>query len=149
MHSHVTRGNPATELVIGQDRGRTVLAIRGDLDMATVTDVRELILRAMTHVTGPIFVDLSDVTSCDAEGLAVLIHVRRRARLLGLAFSLVSPPDQMRQIMQSTGLWRPFVILTAIPGTAIPGTAIRRKASIHKASIPVPGADLNSGQPAA
>ncbi len=128
MNSYVTRGSPAADLVVRRDASRVVLVIRGDLDLATVADLRERLLRAMTHLTCPVVVDLAGVTFCGAEGLALLVHVRRRARLLGLTFCLANPSAQTRRVMEVTGLWRCFAIL---------------------AVVPMPGMGLVAGQPAA
>jgi anti-anti-sigma factor len=92
-----------------------VLAVRGELDLATVAHLRERFLIALHNASSPVVVDLGGVTFCGAEGLALLVHVRRRARLLGLSFSLAGVTAQTRRIMEITGLWRSFTIVTTVP----------------------------------
>jgi anti-anti-sigma factor len=63
-----------------------------------------------------LILDLSQVSSCDTAGLAVLIGTQRRARLRGVTMVLVAPSLPVRQVLRSTGLDRSFTIRPDLPG---------------------------------
>jgi anti-sigma B factor antagonist len=117
MHSAATRGSPES-LVSRRSPGGTVLELHGDLDFATTEYLRERLLAGLRYAVTPVVLDLSGVTFCDANGLAMLVHIGRRARLLGLTFSLAALPDEMNKSMRITGLWRYFALR---PTSAVPG----------------------------
>jgi anti-anti-sigma factor len=90
-----------------------IVALHGELDIATTPDVRERLNDALSSTTGRgrrLVIDLSGVTFCDASGLAVLIGTQRRARLLGTAVSLVAPRAQVVKLLHITGLDRNLTI---------------------------------------
>jgi anti-anti-sigma factor len=90
--------------------GHTVVAIGGELDIATTAAFRNRILATLNNTTTPVIIDLSGVSFCDASGLAVLVGARRRATLLGLTIILAAPRPHMRKLLGITGLDRAFTI---------------------------------------
>lgn len=110
MHSIATTGDSTAILLSRPGPGCTILEIHGELDLAATDYLRERMLIALRRAATHVVVDLSGVTFCDASGLAMLVHVDRRARLLGLGFSLAAPSAEMSKIMQITGLQRHFTI---------------------------------------
>lgn len=88
----------------------TVIALHGDLDIATAPDVRERLIAALRRATAPVIIDLSGVTFCDANGLALLIAARRRARHDGLGLVLAAPRPPMVKLLRITGLHRAFTV---------------------------------------
>jgi anti-anti-sigma factor len=54
--------------------------------------------------------DLSRVPSCEPAGLAVLIGMQRRARLLGIVVRLAAPSLSVAKLLRLTGLDRNFTV---------------------------------------
>ncbi|MDL4776516.1 MULTISPECIES: STAS domain-containing protein [Thermomonosporaceae] len=103
-------GSVAEGLTTRRLAGHTVIALHGDLDIATAPDVRERLIAALRRATAPVIIDLSGVTFCDANGLALLIAARRRARHDGLGLVLAAPRPPMVKLLRITGLHRAFTV---------------------------------------
>jgi anti-anti-sigma factor len=108
-----------------------VVAIHGELDTTTAASLREPLLVALHRTTYPMIIDLSDVSSCEAAGLAPLIGAHRRGRLHGTALSLAAPRPEMSRLLRTTGLHRAFsiysTIATAERHTGMPHPPPRRR----------------------
>ncbi|GAA4620028.1 STAS domain-containing protein [Actinoallomurus vinaceus] len=102
--------NVRVRLVSRRLPGHTVIAVRGDLDIATTATVRDRILTLLEDTTTPLVIDLSGVSFCDASGLAMLVGTKRRAGSQGLTVSLVAPCPTVRKLLRITGLDRAFAI---------------------------------------
>ena len=57
----------------------TVIAVSGELDLASADQLDKAIRDAEESATGWIVIDLEDLTFMDSTGLSVLLHARRRA----------------------------------------------------------------------
>jgi len=90
--------------------GRTIIRLRGALDIDAAAALRERLIDVLHRGTGLLVLDLSHVLSCDASLLAVLIGTQRRARLLGTMVRLAAPSLPVTKVMRSTGLDRSFTI---------------------------------------
>jgi anti-sigma B factor antagonist len=90
--------------------GRTIIRLRGALDIEAAPALRERLIDVLHRGTGLLVLDLSHVLSCDASLLAVLIGTQRRARPLGTVVRLVAPSLPVTKVMRSTGLDRSFTI---------------------------------------
>ncbi|TDD92985.1 anti-sigma factor antagonist [Actinomadura darangshiensis] len=107
----------------------TVIAITGDLDIATTPYLRER-LNAALRDTGPlVLIDLSGVTFCDASGLALLVGAHRRTKPAGTAVALVAPRPQLERLLHVTGLARIFVVLPSMAAARVRGTGVRSAAA--------------------
>jgi anti-anti-sigma factor len=93
--------------------GRTVIRLNGGLDLAAAPELREQLIDVLHRGTEVLILDLSDVRSCDAAGLAVLIGTQRRAKLLGTKMRLLAPSIPVTEVLRSTGLDRSFTIHAA------------------------------------
>ncbi len=102
-------------LSVRSQNGYTIAAISGDLDIASVPALREQLLGLLRPDASRIVADLSGVTFCDASGLAVLIGVGRRARLLGGVLRLAAPSPPVVTVLRLTGLDRQFEIFATGP----------------------------------
>ncbi|WP_433334391.1 STAS domain-containing protein [Spirillospora sp. CA-294931] len=91
-------------------RGRTVLALHGEMDVATAPDLREQLRRTLNPGIALLVLDLSDVQFCDAAGLAVLVGTQRRASGLGITLRLAAPGRQVTKVLGLTGLDRCFAV---------------------------------------
>ncbi|MGE5287814.1 MAG: STAS domain-containing protein [Micromonosporaceae bacterium] len=96
--------------------GRTIVRLRGALDIAVAPELRERLIDVLHRGAGLLVLDLSHVLSFDASGLAVLIGTQRRARLLGIMVRLAAPSLPVTKVLRSTGLDRSFTIYPDLSG---------------------------------
>ena len=89
---------------------RTVIAISGDLDATSTPFLRERLYAALRDSGVYVTVDLSDVTSCDASGLAMLVGAHHRAEATGTTLTLAHPRPQSAELLRATRLHRVFMV---------------------------------------
>lgn len=106
MSRRIETAEPASTLDVRVSHpGRaTVIALNGELDIATVPVVRrELIDLAVTgHVDQ--LVDLARLTFLDSAGLGALVSVRRRLRILQGRLVLAAPNDAVLRLLRLTSM---------------------------------------------
>lgn len=105
----------APALSISSQDGYTVATISGDLDFACVPVLREQLLGVLGPRASRIVIDLSGVTFCDASGLALLVGVGRRARLLDGVLRLAAPAPPVATVLRLTGLDLHFQTFATLP----------------------------------
>jgi anti-anti-sigma factor len=94
--------------------GSLVIEIRGELDSATSTLLRDTIVGLISRERPVnVIVDLLHVTFIDSTGLGALIAAHASARSHGIGFTVRNPAPFVRHQMHVTGL---YDHLTA-PGT--------------------------------
>jgi anti-anti-sigma factor len=85
--------------------GATIVAVDGDVDLATVPQLRTALLGAAAAGDGrPLVIDLTAVTFMDSSGLAVLLATTQAARERGRPFAIVCPEGPARLLLAVTGL---------------------------------------------
>jgi len=133
-----TAVSPSLDLYARTDGGVTIAELSGELDIASAQALREQLLRLLRPGSARLVVGLSNVTFCDASGLAVLVSTGRRARLLGGFLHLAAVSPQAGRAMQVSGLLRNFAIFpTAQAAAAQPRPAPNHKAAAAAARVPV------------
>lgn len=108
--------------------GHTVLTVNGELDIATTAALRDRIVGALKATTGPVIIDLSGVSFCDATGLALLVGARRRARLSGCTVVLAGPDRTVSKLLRITGLDRAFTIYPSVAAARLGGASVGHSA---------------------
>ena len=99
-----------------QPAGRTIVRLRGALDVAAAPALRERLIGMLHPGTSLLVLDLSRVPSCDPVGLAVLIGTQRRARLHGIVMRLAAPSLPVTKLLRLTGLDRSLTICPDLRG---------------------------------
>jgi anti-anti-sigma factor len=84
--------------------GRAVAVIRGEMDAATAPGAQEYVRQVIGRSSGPVAVDLSGVSFCDARGLRALVGMSAAARAAGRRLSLTGTRPGMMKIMRITGV---------------------------------------------
>lgn len=111
----------STEVGLSREQraDHTVIALDGELDIASTPSLRERLHAALADAAladaalsdaGPrVVFDLSGVTFCDASGLALLVDARRRTGPGGTVV-LAAPRPQLLRLLRVTGLDRVFTV---------------------------------------
>jgi anti-anti-sigma factor len=84
--------------------GLITVAIRGDLDVATVDRTVRYVTDVIDSCDGTVSADLSELAFCDACGLGALIRVTTYAGQMGRKLELTSPSRAVTKIMRLTGV---------------------------------------------
>jgi len=85
--------------------GVRVLAVRGELDLQTVDELREKLPERFS-ITAPAVVDLTECEFIDSTGISALVNACRRAESDGHPGLVVvaAPGSQVRKVLSITGL---------------------------------------------
>jgi anti-anti-sigma factor len=105
-----TSGHTGSRPEAGRPAARTIVRLRGALDVATAPTLRERLIGMLHPGISLLVFDLSRVPSCDAAGLAVLVGTQRAARLLGIVVRLAAPSLPVAKLLRLTGLDHNFTI---------------------------------------
>lgn len=94
------------EFVTSLDRagGTATVALRGEVDIMTVDQVRVALGEALATGLREIVVDLTDLAFIDSTGLGALVFGFQRARDAGVRFRLAHPTRSVHQILVLSGL---------------------------------------------
>lgn len=91
--------------------GLVVVAIAGELDLATVPRLRDRLVRVISDHPGvTVVIDLDGLSVIDDAGLGVLVGALRRARVHGGDIALVCSSSELLELFALTRLDRAFVI---------------------------------------
>ena len=91
-----------------QDAQSVVLVLRGELDLASVTQLEHALVDAVSR-DSRIVIDLARVKFIDSMGLATLIHAQRDADANGHSLRLRQVPAQARRLFELAGAAAAFV----------------------------------------
>jgi anti-anti-sigma factor len=102
--------NPSLDISTRTVGGITIAELAGELDIASVPALRVQLRSLLRPGSSRLIVDLSKVSICDARGLAVLVGISSRARLLGGFLRLAAVSPQADRVLHFTGLHRHLLI---------------------------------------
>ena len=97
---------PVTLAVMTASNGAAIVALAGELDIASVPAVRERLLGLLRPGASRLVIDMSAVRYADASGLEVLVGTQRRAILLGGTLCLAALQPEVARVLAVTGLSR-------------------------------------------
>jgi anti-sigma B factor antagonist len=81
-----------------------VIAISGELDLASSGALEEELARVSTSGVAQIVVDLRELEFMDSTGLSTLVKAHQRAEEAGQEFGLVRGPQQVQRLLSLTGV---------------------------------------------
>ena len=102
--------------------GCSVLAVSGEVDVATVPRLREQLHGLVAQGSNRIIVDLDGVDFLDSTGLGVLVGALKRVRSNDGELSLVCTQPRIRKVFEVTGLTKVFSLFDSVDD-AVAGTA--------------------------
>jgi anti-sigma B factor antagonist len=82
---------------------RTVLAVSGEVDLATAPKLRAMITTALASGAHELWIDLSGTTFMDSSGVHVLLDAHQTADALRRRLTVVCPPGNVRRVLDLTG----------------------------------------------
>jgi anti-sigma B factor antagonist len=89
---------------VGELGGHTVLAARGEIDIAAVPAFRDQLRRLVDDGSPSIVIDLSGVRFIDSAGLRVLVDGLTRARRRDAEMRVACPSASLRRTFEISGL---------------------------------------------
>jgi anti-sigma B factor antagonist len=97
-------------LDLHERNGYSVLAVSGEVDVATVPRMREQLHTLVAQGDNRIVVDLDAVDFLDSTGLGVLVGALKRVRSSGGDLQLICTQPRIRKVFEVTGLTKVFSI---------------------------------------
>ena len=88
--------------------GKATVRVAGELDIATADQAYAFLRDVVDSQDGPVTVNLSELTFCDAAGLGVLARVAGHARRSGRSVKLTAARPSLVRIMHITGMDEAF-----------------------------------------
>jgi anti-sigma B factor antagonist len=90
------------EVDISRVDGTHVLALRGELEMASALGLAGPLADIAGAGEGPLLLDLSDLMFMDSTGMSVLLNARRRLTRQGRSMAIVCPGGAVRKVFELT-----------------------------------------------
>ena len=84
--------------------GIRVIAVRGELDLSTAPGLEEPLEQAVSPGDASILIDLSECEFIDSTGIALIVRAWQRLDGNGNRVVLCSANDQVRRVLEVTGL---------------------------------------------
>jgi anti-sigma B factor antagonist len=93
------------------DGDRHVLAVRGEIDLFTAPELKQVLAESIEAGRVRIVVDLTDTTFLDSTALGVLIGAVKRLRSRDGALAIVNIDENISKTFEITGLDQIFTIV--------------------------------------
>lgn len=91
----------------GAHPGVSTLRLSGEIDLATVEQLREAITREIQlDVVAAVLIDLDHVTFLGSTGIGALVQGRRLARRHGKRLEVANAQGVVRRVLEATGTWQ-------------------------------------------
>ncbi|MZD05232.1 anti-sigma factor antagonist [Streptomyces sp. SID5785] len=105
---HLCTACPHADLTHDPHDGRTVVRIRGEVDIATAPEIQHLLDRATGGDRPRVLLDLRAVDFMDCSGLRLLVRADRRTRERGGELRLFYHQPALRKLFRVSGLAERF-----------------------------------------
>jgi anti-sigma B factor antagonist len=86
------------------DAEPTTLEVAGEVDVATSPRLAARVRALLDDTTGPMIVDLTDVTFMDSTGLSLLLTLHRDAQAARRPLAIVCPEGPVRLLLAVSGV---------------------------------------------
>jgi anti-sigma B factor antagonist len=105
-------------LDVSEQNGHAVLAVSGEVDVATVPRLREQLHALVAEGNRRIIVDLDGVDFLESTGLGVLVGALKRVRSNDGDLYLVCTQPRIRKVFEVTGLTKVFSLFDTVEDAA-------------------------------
>jgi anti-anti-sigma factor len=96
---------------VSSEDGAAVIAVAGELDLATSPALEEQFERVMGGPATLVVIDLRELEFMDSTGLSVIIRAHQRAEQGGHRLGIVNGSRQVRRLLSLTGVADRLVIV--------------------------------------
>ncbi len=93
------------------DTARHVLAVRGEIDLFTAPELKQVLAESIEAGRTRVVVDLTETTFLDSTALGVLIGAVKRLRSRDGAMAIVNIDENIAKTFEITGLDQIFTIV--------------------------------------
>jgi anti-sigma B factor antagonist len=97
-------GSPSIDVSEIRVGHRSVLAVAGELDIATSDALRIAVEDAVDSGAAEVWVDLTHVQVLDSSGLRVLLGAHERLRERSKSLAVICPPGPVRSVFETSEL---------------------------------------------
>jgi anti-anti-sigma factor len=105
----------ALDVTVRHERGVVIAAVAGDIDISTVSGLRESLFK-LAETGQTLIVDLNRVTFIDSAGLGVLVGAYRQAAARGGSLHAVCSRPRIRRLLWLTGVDRRIPLAATVDG---------------------------------
>ena len=105
----------ALDVTVRQERGVVIATVAGDIDISTVTELREQLFK-LADTGRTLIVDLNRVTFIDSAGLGAMVGAYRHAIARGGTLHAVCSRPQIRRLLWLTGVDRRIPLAATLDG---------------------------------
>jgi anti-sigma B factor antagonist len=95
----------------GSEAGHYVIAARGEIDLFTAPELKQVITEVIENGERRVAIDLSEVSFLDSTALGVLIGAVKRLRSRGGALAVINTDSSIAKTFEITGLDQIFTIV--------------------------------------
>ena len=100
----VGEGSPSIDVREIRVGHRAVLAVSGELELATADTLREALESAIASGASELWVDLAHVRFLDSAGVRVLLGAQTLLRGRSKSLAVICPPGPVRRVFEVSGL---------------------------------------------
>lgn len=100
--------------------GHAVLRLKGELDIATVDDLRFDLRKARQTHGEHVILDLTELEFMDSQGLSVIVNCHKAVTAAGGSLALVAPRPIVRRTLEITGLSGRLDVFDSVEAAAAP-----------------------------
>jgi anti-sigma B factor antagonist len=97
----------------GSEAGHYVIAARGEIDLFTAPELKQVITEVIENGERRVAIDLSEVSFLDSTALGVLIGAVKRLRSRGGALAVINTDSSIAKTFEITGLDQIFTIVAS------------------------------------
>jgi anti-sigma B factor antagonist len=105
----------ALDITVRHERGVVIAAVTGDVDISTVTQLRECLFE-LADSGETLIVDLNRIAFIDSAGLGALVGAARRAAAHGGSLHAVCSRAPTRRLLWLTGVDRRIPLAATMEG---------------------------------
>jgi anti-sigma B factor antagonist len=80
------------------------VTVRGEVDLATASDLESFVRSALGEAPDGVVLDLAELTFIDSSGLRVLVALAKEAESRGTSLALHNLPRHAQRVLELTGL---------------------------------------------